>query len=136
MKVIVAGSRSIKNYSLVSQIISDILTTNKLQVTEIISGKAKEGVDPLGERWANDHGIPVKPFPAKWDDLSAPGAVIRINKFGKPYNVRAGFDRNEVMALYGDMLIAIWDGKSRGTSDMIDRAHAHGLVVFVYRANM
>jgi hypothetical protein len=29
-------------------------------------------------------------------------------------------------------LIAVWDGESKGTSNMIAQARQHGLIVFVY----
>lgn len=60
-------------------------------------------------------------FPANWA------------AFGK----RAGYIRNEQMAKYAvedgscGMLIAFWDGKSRGTKHMIDLANKHGLKVHV-----
>lgn len=37
------------------------------------------------------------------------------------------------MADYADALIAIWDGESRGTANMIEEAEKRGLKVFVYR---
>lgn len=110
---------------------------HKDRITEIVSGKAPSGGDLHGEYIAGKRNIPVTPFPAAWNDLSAPGAIIRINRRGDPYNVNAGFDRNEKMAAYaaercpeGGLLIYVWDGKSRGTADMIRRALAHGLKLF------
>ena len=132
MKVIVAGSRHITDYQLVSQVISNTLAKYNIQITEIVSGCAA-GPDTLGEQWALENGVRVEPFEALWDDLTIPGAVIKRNKWGKEYNVLAGYQRNERMAEYGDVLIAIWDGKSHGTKDMIDRAKKHGLFVLEYK---
>jgi hypothetical protein len=131
MKVIVAGSRHITDYQLVSSVITNTLAKYNIQIAEIVSGCAG-GVDSLGEQWALENGIKVEPMPAEWDDLTVPNALIKTNKWGKEYNARAGFQRNERMAVYGDVLIAIWDGKSRGTKDMIECATKHGLVVLVY----
>jgi hypothetical protein len=39
------------------------------------------------------------------------------------------------MAKYADALIAVWDGKSRGTKNMIDEAKKLGLKVYVKIAN-
>jgi hypothetical protein len=36
------------------------------------------------------------------------------------------------MAKYGEALIALWDGESRGTANMIELAHKYGLKVFVF----
>lgn len=74
----------------------------------------------MGELWAKKHGIPVAPFPADW------------NKFGK----RAGAIRNADMAMYADALVAVWDGKSRGTRDMIKKAEALGLKFYVKRIDI
>jgi len=127
----VAGSRHITDYQLVSQIISNTISKYKILVTEIVSGCA-DGPDTLGEQWALENGIKVEPFEADWNDITVPNALIKTNKWGKQYNARAGFQRNERMAEYGDVLIAIWDGKSSGTKDMIDRATKHGLLVLAY----
>ena len=59
----------------------------------------------MGRRWAIENGIPIKEFPANWQE------------FGRA----AGPIRNGEMADYADALIAIWDGRSRGTADMISR---------------
>ncbi len=89
-----------------------------------------KGVDTLGERWAKRNNIPVKEFPAKWDDLEAEGALIKTGQYGD-YNCKAGFMRNSKMAEYADALIAI-DQDTHGTNDMIRQANSHGLKVFLY----
>ena len=45
----------------------------------------------------------------------------------------AGKIRNQAMADAADALVALWDGNSGGTADMIRRARAAGLKVFVYK---
>ena len=100
MKIIVAGSREIDSRDL---IYSELLKlSDQIDITEIVSGKAR-GPDTIGEEWANLERIPVKEFPADWDN------------WGKS----AGFIRNEEMANYADELFAFWDGKSQGTKHMI-----------------
>lgn len=131
MKVIVAGSRRILNYDLIDAALSHAISAYSIPITEIVEGEAK-GVDLLAKRWAMAHSIPVKPFPANWDDLTAPGAYIQTNAWGRKYNTRAGHDRNQQMANYGDTLIVIWDGKSSGTKDMVERALKKGLPTYVY----
>ena len=131
MKVIVAGSRHITDYQLVSSVITNTIQKYNIEVTEIVSGCAN-GVDALGEQWALENGIKVEPMPAEWDDITVPNALIKTNKWDKEYNARAGFQRNERMAEYGDALIAIWDGRSRGAKDMIKCATKHGLFVLVH----
>jgi len=110
MRVIIAGSRSITDYSL----LLSAMETLQLDVTEVVSGTAK-GVDQLGERWAQEKEIPIKRFPADWKNL------------GK----RAGYVRNAEMAKYGEVLVALWDSKSKGTQHMIDLARKADLKVHV-----
>jgi len=115
MKVIIAGSRTIKDPKLVEEAIR----RSGFDITEVVSGKEPNGVDKMGENWADYNHIPIKPFPALWDDLTTPGAVIKLNKFGKKYNAKAGPDRNMRMAEYADALIAITSG-TPGTKNMIE----------------
>ena len=83
---------------------------------EIISGGAS-GVDSIAEYFAKQFNYAFKKFPANW------------NKYGK----RAGYLRNVEMGNYADALIAIWDGKSKGTKHMIDIADKKGLKVYIYK---
>ncbi len=114
MKVIIAGSRSITDYDFVCRVIEE----SCFKITEVISGTAR-GVDQLGERWAKENGIPVAKFPADWD------------KNGKA----AGYIRNTDMGSYGDGLIAVWDGKSKGTGHMVDIMGKLGKEIFVRKPN-
>ena len=111
MKTIIAGSRGIKDYLIVEQAIKE----SGFKITEVVSGGAN-GVDKLGVKWAERHGIPVKHFPANWD------------KHGKA----AGPIRNAEMAKYANAAVIVWDGESRGTANMIEEAKTKGLQGFVY----
>lgn len=111
MKTIIAGSRDICNYDVLLEVIEKC----PWEITEIISGTAK-GVDRMGERWANEHGIPIDLHPANWD------------KYGKA----AGRIRNLEMAEVADATIALWDGKSNGTKNMIELSKKHELGLMVH----
>jgi hypothetical protein len=112
MKTIIAGSRSITCF----EAVRNAIEVSGIPISEVVSGMAC-GVDSLGEEWARLRGIPIRRFPAKWDQL------------GKS----AGYKRNTEMADYADALIACWDGTSKGTKHMIDLARSKGLKVFVFR---
>lgn len=116
MRIIIAGSRGLQ---FAFQDIVDAmhsLAENQIHATEIISGCAA-GVDTAGEKWAEVNGVAVKRFPAYW----------------QTHGRAAGPIRNEQMAEYGQVLLAVWDGKSKGTADIIKRAKAHGLLVYISR---
>ena len=127
MKTIIAGSRNIKSINMIYEAIKQ----SCYDITEIVSGTAK-GVDKLGEQYAHENNIPVARFPADWSDLSHPDAIIRTNRNNYEYDARAGFRRNMKMAEYADALIAIWDGDSKGTYQMIEYAVEKGLHVKVF----
>ena len=125
LRIIIAGSRDFNDYKLLKTSIRDILKDTSLDgisKIKIISGTAR-GADQLGERCAKQFKLEVIKFPADWD------------RFGK----RAGYIRNEKMAKYSvednnyGMLVAFWDGESRGTKHMINLAKKHGLEVHVVR---
>lgn len=118
MKLIVSGSRSISSYVVVATAIEDGLKKFRRTVEELVSGGAR-GVDRLGEEWADKHGVSVRQFIPEWD------------KRGKS----AGFLRNEAMAEYADALVAVWDGESRGTKQMIETARRRLLLVHVHVHN-
>lgn len=99
MKVIIAGTRTVKDYALVVQAVE----RSGYNITEVVSGCAT-GVDWLGEQWARANDIPVKEMPADW------------NRHGNS----AGPHRNRAMAEYADAAIIVWDGQSRGTRNMIE----------------
>lgn len=40
--------------------------------------------------------------------------------------------RNEEMAIYANALVAFWDGKSKGTKNMIEVAKSNHLKVSIY----
>lgn len=113
MRVIIAGSRGLVDYELVSNTIDKVLKDNpELIMTEIVSGGAR-GVDTLAIQYARLHNIPYKVYPAEW------------HIHGKS----AGYKRNEVMANNADALIAIWDGVSKGTRHMINIATNKNLIM-------
>lgn len=122
LRVIIAGSRDFGDYELLKKSAIEIITKKTMlpDLTRIVSGGAR-GADTLGERFANEMGLEISRFIPDWDGL------------GK----RAGYVRNAEMAKFAveddnyGVLIAFWDGKSRGTKHMIDLANRYGLEVHV-----
>ena len=104
MKLAIVGSRTFNDYALLANTIFSSLSPLDF-ITEIISGGAK-GADKLGADFAENNGIPILIFPAEW------------GKFGKS----AGFIRNQTIVDNCDMVLAFWDGVSRGTADTIAKA--------------
>ncbi len=122
LRVIIAGSRDFDDYALLKREALNILKYDNRpkELVQIVSGGAR-GADRLGEQFAKEFGLEIEQFLADWDGL------------GK----RAGYVRNADMAKFAcengnqGMLIAFWDGKSKGTKHMIDLAKKHGLEVHI-----
>lgn len=127
LRVIIAGSRDFDDFPKLMNSCIEILAGianryNDLDKIRIVSGAAR-GADRLGEQYAKIAGYEVSRFSADWDGL------------GK----RAGYVRNAEMANFAvadgnyGVLIAFWDGKSKGTKHMIDLAEKNGLEVHIVR---
>jgi len=114
MKVIIAGSRTV---SLDHGEIDKIVEESGFEVTELVNGCHWEGVDHSAMEWAHARGTPVRRFPANWKEK------------GKA----AGPLRNALMAEYAEALIAVWDGESKGTQNMIKEAKKHGLKIHIVK---
>ena len=115
-RIIVAGGRKFDNFWLAHDTLDNLTQNLDKNDIMIISGCAI-GADKPGEIWAEELGVEVMRFPADW------------HIHGKS----AGHVRNREMAEYATHLVAFWDGKSRGTQDMILVAQEHNLKVRVIR---
>lgn len=107
MKVAVIGSRGLS--------VSDLGRYLPENTTEIVSGGAK-GVDTSAREYALAHGIKLTEF------------LPEYTKYGR----RAPLKRNITIIEYSDIVLAFWDGKSRGTKFVIDNCRKLGVEVRVY----
>ena len=112
MKVAIIGSRTFLDYNFLEETLLKV----KDRITEIVSGGAK-GADSLAEKFANKYNIPTKIFLPDWDT----------------YKKAAGFIRNTQIIEYCDVVVAFWDGKSRGTMDSVKKAEKLGKKVKIIR---
>lgn len=106
MRLAIIGSRSIKSFPLEKVILQE--------TTQIISGGAR-GVDTLARQYALSHGIPLMEL--------LPDYV----RYGRNAPIR----RNDEIIAHADVVMAIWDGKSRGTAYVIHRCRILGKPVIV-----
>lgn len=112
-RVIIAGSRTATQED-VDKALAQCEWVD--DATSVVSGTAK-GADQYGEKWAENSGLSVMRYAANW------------NKHGKS----AGFRRNQTMAENAEALVAVWDGESNGTRNMIAIAKKRGLRISVFR---
>ena len=105
MKCAIVGSRSITCYPIVEAFLDSYFSYNNINIDLIVSGGAI-GVDTLAEKYAKEKNIPTFIIKPEWD------------KYGKS----AGFVRNRKIIESADLVIAFWDGKSKGTQNSLDIA--------------
>ena len=103
MKLAIVGGRNFTNTILFNKVIDRLLKRKIfIEVTEIVSGGAR-GIDTLAENYANKHSLKTTIFLPDW------------NKYGRS----AGFKRNVEIISNANIVIAFWDGQSKGTSHSI-----------------
>ena len=107
MKVAVIGSRGL--------IVNDLGKYLPENTTEIVSGGAK-GIDTCARDYALLHDIKLTEF------------LPEYNKYGRG----APLKRNLQIIEYADVVIAFWDGKSKGTKYVIDNCKKLGVQVDVH----
>ena len=108
MKLLIVGSRSIRNFDLAPYIPDG--------VEQIISGGAN-GVDTLAEEYADKKRI---------------SKIILRPDYAR-YGKGAPLKRNEEMVKMADAVLVIWDGVSRGTKYTVDYAEKQGKKVILVR---
>ena len=101
LKIGIVGSRNFNDYKLLKETLDEYIE----DVFLIVSGGAK-GADSLGEQWAKENNIKTLIHKPEW----------------KKYGKSAGFVRNELIINDSDIVIAFWDGLSKGTKHSINLA--------------
>ena len=97
MKLLIVGSRGIKDFDLSNYVPSD---------TDVIISGGANGVDTLAEIYA--------------DKMKLSKIIIRPGY--DLYGRAAPIKRNEIMVDMADEVLVIWDGKSKGTKYTVDYA--------------
>lgn len=117
MKIVVAGSRNMPDAA--EKVDSALRMSGWYYRVNVIVSGGSGNVDLAGEVWGREHGCVVRRFSADW------------GKHGKA----AGPIRNRQMAEYSDALVAVWDGESKGTTNMILEMHRLNKPVFIWNPN-
>ncbi len=108
MKLLVAGSRSIKSFDLAAHIPAD---------TELIITGGACGVDAAAERFADEHRI----------------SKLVLRPQYSVYRRSAPLKRNEQMVDIADAVLVVWDGRSRGTLHTIEYAKKKNKEIFLIK---
>lgn len=113
MRIVIAGSHGFEDYALLEQTLDRIID-EQTNAIELVSGHAK-GADLLAERYAKENELPIHIIKPDW----------------RAYGRAAGPIRNRQMLDYAmdesPLVVAFWDGKSKGTKNTIDTAKSLGI---------
>lgn len=107
MKVAIIGSRNLQ--------VDHLEAFIPPEATEIVSGGAK-GIDTCAREFALANNIKLTEFLPDYD------------KHGKS----APLERNIQIIEHSDLVLAFWDGKSRGTKYVIDTCKERGVPIKVF----
>lgn len=113
MKIAIVGSRTFKDYKLLKDQVMHYLDLYSHNFEYFISGGAV-GVDSMVQILAKEVGCCIKIYYPDWS-------------IGKS----AGIKRNRKIIDNADVVIAFWDGKSRGTKNSIELAKSMNKVLFI-----
>jgi len=111
MKLAIVGGRDFTDYALLQYTVEHYYPLE--MISTIISGGAR-GADSLARRYAEENGITFTEYKPDW-------------KLGRG----AGIIRNRQIVTDCDVLIAFWDGRSRGTISSIEIAHKQRKTVHI-----
>lgn len=109
----IVGSRDFNDYSQLHWVLDRIRLM--FAIDGFVSGGAK-GADSLAETYARSCKIPIEVIKPDWE------------QFGRS----AGMIRNREIIKAADIVVAFWDGRSRGTKNSIDRAFSAKKYCFVF----
>jgi len=127
MRLVIAGSRGLKASHWKSRVVSLIeeLAGDLGHPSMIIHGGNMRSPDALGPILAEAYHCKEHVENPDYELAKADGIPEHV----------APLIRNKIMAEMGDALIAIWDGKSAGTEDMIDHMERLRKTYIVYRTD-
>jgi predicted Rossmann fold nucleotide-binding protein DprA/Smf involved in DNA uptake len=111
LKVAIVGSRHFSEPASVSDYVNALP-----HGASIITGSAS-GVDAAATKAGRAKGIPVQVIPASFDELADPSKSAA---------------RNQRLIDACDVLVAFWDGASKGTRNTVERALDSGKEVHVF----
>lgn len=99
MRVAIVGSRTFHDKDLLYRTMDTLTYEDKPVIPTLIVSGGASGADTLGEAWAKEKSIPTKIFKPDWV------------KYGRA----AGPIRNREIVKEADLIVAFWDGMSKGT---------------------
>jgi hypothetical protein len=111
MRVGIVGSRGLA--------VTDLDKYLPPETTEIVSGGCKNSVDIVARAYALEHGIKLTEFLPEYDK----------------YRKGAPLKRNLEIITNSDVVLAFYDGRSRGTQFVINNCNKMKISVKVYLSN-
>jgi hypothetical protein len=118
MKILACGSRTFDDPMLAQHVLAWLFdVSSSPQGLNLLIHGAADGADSTAARVCEDMGINTRAFPADWDT----------------HGKSAGVKRNvEMIEEKPDLVVAFWDGKSRGTRHTIGLAFNAKIPTYIH----
>lgn len=117
MRLIVCGSRDFDDAKLLAHVLDNIWQNANFPALTVVHGGAR-GADSLAGEWARS---------SLTTHVGKVAEEVHMAEWDKRGNAAGPF-RNRAMAASGaDLCLAFWDGKSRGTADMLGAATQYNI---------
>ncbi len=127
MRIVVTGGRNYNDTKRIFEALDELHAARP--ITTLIHGAAA-GVDSRCGAWTYQCSVAVEKYPAQWENLTHPDAVIVYRRNGAAYDVMAGLRRNQQMIDEGNPDAAMVFPGGTGTADMHARMRKAGLEIF------
>lgn len=127
LRVLVCGGRDFHDHQRVWDTL-DRIEAERGRIAVVIHGNAS-GADRHAWTWGIARKREVLGFPAHWQDISHPDAVIVTRGDDTKYDAKAGLRRNQRMLDEGRPDLVIGFPGGTGTADMLTKARRAGVEV-------
>ena len=114
VRITIGGCRDFEDYEVFTGFVSECIEKMKPRDRIIILSGHCKGTDLMAEKYADEMGYEIEIHTADW----------------KKYGRAAGPKRNAEMIQNSNAVIAFWDGKSRGTKNLLEYAKKKSIPIY------
>ena len=116
--VLISGKRDFDDYERFRGVLDESLKDVEGEI-EIVEGGAR-GTDALARKYALEHGLKCREFPALWGVSGSAAGPIRNSEMVEFVSGKPG------------KAVFFWDGLSKGTGDCLRKAKKAGIICEIH----
>ena len=138
IRVLVCGGRKFHDRDMLFREM-DRIASERGPIDQVICG-GMSGADTLAASWSSknikNQAAIFQVSKDEWNDIHAPGAIVKVGEGGRRYNAAAGPRRNQRMLIEGKPDLVVEFPGGSGTADMVRRAKRAGVEVITIKRRM